>query len=113
MLSINLMSSTTTTTAAAAATTTTTTTTTTALLLMLCVWQEFGGNSDKNIERFHFLNSPFVARFVRIYPVAWSNKICLRAGLLGCPYTGQYIIIIIIIIGDYWMQDSESSISRS
>jgi len=50
--------------------------------------QEFGGNSDKNIERYQFFNSPFVARYIRIYPVGWSSKISMRAGLLGCPYSG-------------------------
>jgi len=54
------------------------------------VSQEFGGNSDKSIERYQFLNSPFVARYIRIYPVGWSNKISMRAGLLGCPYTGCF-----------------------
>jgi len=58
------------------------------MMMFVDVCQEFGGNSDKNIERYHFLNSPFVARFIRIYPVGWSNKISMRAGLLGCPYSG-------------------------
>jgi len=56
----------------------------------------FGGNSDKNLDRVHYLNSPFIARFVRIYPLAWSGKICLRAGLIGCPYTGLYIGVCIV-----------------
>ncbi|RUS74395.1 hypothetical protein EGW08_017850 [Elysia chlorotica] len=49
----------------------------------------FGGNSDKNTERVHFLNSPFVARFIRFEPVEWRGKISMRAGLLGCPFTGE------------------------
>ncbi|KAH3882441.1 lactadherin-like isoform X2 [Dreissena polymorpha] len=49
----------------------------------------FGGNSDKDTERTHYLNSPFVARYVRIFPVEWNKKIAMRAGLLGCPHTGE------------------------
>nr|KAG5690666.1 hypothetical protein BaRGS_007637 [Batillaria attramentaria] len=49
----------------------------------------FGGNSDKDTERVHFLNSPFVARYVRFIPVEWRKKISMRAGLLGCPFTGD------------------------
>ncbi|KAK2183079.1 hypothetical protein NP493_324g03010 [Ridgeia piscesae] len=47
---------------------------------------EFGGNVDKDMERYHYLNSPFVARYVRFHPVDWHRKISMRAGLLGCPY---------------------------
>ncbi|XP_055900427.1 lactadherin-like isoform X2 [Biomphalaria glabrata] len=49
----------------------------------------FGGNSDKDTPRIHFLYSPFVARYVRFQPVEWKGKISMRAGLLGCPYTGE------------------------
>ncbi|BFZ16140.1 hypothetical protein BsWGS_19179 [Bradybaena similaris] len=49
----------------------------------------FGGNHDKDTERVHFLNSPFVARYVRFQPVEWQGKISMRAGLLGCPFTGE------------------------
>ncbi|KAL8624788.1 hypothetical protein ACOMHN_002481 [Nucella lapillus] len=47
----------------------------------------FGGNSDKEADRTHFLNSPFVARYVRFIPVEWRKKISMRVGLLGCPFT--------------------------
>lgn len=47
------------------------------------------GNSDKNTERYNYLSSPFVARYVRIYPANWSRHIAMRAGLLGCPQTGD------------------------
>lgn len=51
--------------------------------------KEFGGNVDKNIERVHYLNSPFVARFIRFHPRDWNRHISMRAGLLGCPYKGE------------------------
>ncbi|XP_055996917.1 lactadherin-like isoform X2 [Ostrea edulis] len=47
----------------------------------------FGGNSDKDNVRIHYINSPFVARFVRFHPLEWNGKISMRAGLLGCPHT--------------------------
>jgi hypothetical protein len=49
--------------------------------------QEFGGNSDPNGERLHYLNEPFVARYVRLHPLDWHLRIGMRAGLIGCPYT--------------------------
>jgi len=52
--------------------------------------QDFGGNVDKDIERIHYLNSPFIARFVRFHPVDWHRRISMRAGLFGCPYSGTF-----------------------
>jgi len=46
---------------------------------------EFGGNVDKEVERYHYLNSPFTARYVRFHPIDWHHKIAMRAGLVGCP----------------------------
>jgi len=51
--------------------------------------KEFGGNVDKSLERYHYLNTPFVARFIRFHPLDWHNHISMRAGLLGCPFTGE------------------------
>lgn len=50
--------------------------------------KEFGGNADKQMERTHYLNNPFFARFVRFYPLQWNEHIAMRAALLGCPYKG-------------------------
>jgi hypothetical protein len=47
--------------------------------------QIFGGNMDKNTERRHYLNTPFVARYIRVHPKTWHNHIALRAAILGCP----------------------------
>ncbi|ESN93060.1 hypothetical protein HELRODRAFT_69241 [Helobdella robusta] len=51
--------------------------------------KEFGGNMDKDIERYHYLNSPFVARYVRFHPLDWQHHISMRAGVIGCPYKGR------------------------
>ena len=51
--------------------------------------QEFGGNVDKDLERYHYLNSPFIARYVRFHPIDWHKRISMRAGLMGCPYKGE------------------------
>ncbi|XP_069674564.1 lactadherin-like isoform X2 [Periplaneta americana] len=49
----------------------------------------FAGNMDKSTERHHYLNHPFTARYVRINPITWHHTIALRAGLTGCPHTGE------------------------
>lgn len=51
--------------------------------------KEFQGNVDKDVDRHHFLNDPFVARFIRFHPTDWHRHISMRAGLLGCPYVGE------------------------
>lgn len=51
----------------------------------------FRGNNDKHLKRIHYLNSPFVARYIRIHPIEWHQKIGMRFGLLGCPYTGPCV----------------------
>lgn len=40
------------------------------------------------MERTHFLNNPFWARYVRFYPIEWNQQIGMRVGLIGCPFTG-------------------------
>jgi len=49
----------------------------------------FGGNNDKTTERIHYLNAPFVARFVRFFPIEWNKKIAMRIGLIGCNFNGE------------------------
>ncbi|XP_054569309.1 lactadherin isoform X3 [Eptesicus fuscus] len=44
----------------------------------------FPGNCDNNSHKKNMFEAPFVARFVRILPVAWHNRITLRVELLGC-----------------------------
>lgn len=51
--------------------------------------KEFGGNADKQMERTHYLNNPFLARYIRFYPLQWNEHIAMRAGVFGCPYTSQ------------------------
>lgn len=51
--------------------------------------KEFGGNMDKNTERHHYLNHPFVSRFVRIHPTSWHGRVSLRLGVIGCRHTGE------------------------
>ena len=40
-------------------------------------------------ERTHYLNSPFIARYIRIHPVTWHHGIGLRAAVVGCPRKGE------------------------
>ncbi|XP_014444943.1 lactadherin isoform X2 [Tupaia chinensis] len=44
----------------------------------------FRGNSDNNSHRKNLFETSFLARYVRILPVAWHNRITLRLELLGC-----------------------------
>uniref|UniRef100_A0A8C2P815 Uncharacterized protein n=1 Tax=Capra hircus TaxID=9925 RepID=A0A8C2P815_CAPHI len=44
----------------------------------------FPGNMDNNSHKKNIFEVPFQARFVRIQPVAWHNRITLRVELLGC-----------------------------
>ncbi|XP_024905523.1 lactadherin isoform X2 [Pteropus alecto] len=44
----------------------------------------FPGNLDNNSHKKNMFETPFQARYVRILPVAWHNRITLRVELLGC-----------------------------
>ncbi|XP_025293230.1 lactadherin isoform X2 [Canis lupus familiaris] len=44
----------------------------------------FPGNLDNNSHKKNMFEMPFLARFVRILPVAWHNRITMRVELLGC-----------------------------
>uniref|UniRef100_A0A8C0IL13 Milk fat globule EGF and factor V/VIII domain containing n=1 Tax=Chelonoidis abingdonii TaxID=106734 RepID=A0A8C0IL13_CHEAB len=46
--------------------------------------QIFQGNYDNTSHKKNVFEVPFYARFVRILPVAWHNRITLRMELLGC-----------------------------
>lgn len=46
--------------------------------------QIFHGNSDNYSHKKNVFDVPFYARFVRVLPVAWHNRITLRLELLGC-----------------------------
>ena len=52
-------------------------------------FQIFGGNMDIKTERRHYLNVPMVARYIRIHPLTWRKRIGLRAGVIGCPHSGE------------------------
>ena len=41
------------------------------------------------MERTHYLTQPFMARFVRFYPLEWNEQIGMRAGLFGCPHVDR------------------------
>ncbi|XP_042554484.1 lactadherin isoform X6 [Dipodomys spectabilis] len=44
----------------------------------------FPGNLDNYSHKKNVLETPFTARYVRVLPVAWHNRITLRLELLGC-----------------------------
>ena len=57
--------------------------------LRVLLLQEFSANSDAGTEKYHYLTTPLVARYVRFHPLEWHRHVSMRAGLLGCPYTGR------------------------
>merc|ERR1712080_814226 len=44
---------------------------------------------DIKTERRHYLNGPVTARYIRIHPLTWRKRIGMRAGVIGCPHTGE------------------------
>ncbi|XP_003475300.1 lactadherin isoform X4 [Cavia porcellus] len=44
----------------------------------------FRGNLDNNSHKKNVFETPFSARYVRVLPVSWQNRITLRLELLGC-----------------------------
>nr|AAA39534.1 milk fat globule membrane protein E8 [Mus musculus domesticus] len=44
----------------------------------------FQGNLDNNSHKKNIFEKPFMARYVRVLPVSWHNRITLRLELLGC-----------------------------
>ncbi|XP_051004713.1 lactadherin isoform X2 [Acomys russatus] len=44
----------------------------------------FPGNSDNNSHKKNIFETPFIARYVRVLPVSWHNRITMRLELLGC-----------------------------
>ncbi|GAA6093092.1 milk fat globule EGF and factor V/VIII domain containing b [Tachysurus ichikawai] len=44
----------------------------------------FPGNSDNNVHKKNVFDPPFYARFVRVIPWEWHERITLRMELLGC-----------------------------
>lgn len=46
--------------------------------------QIFQGNYDNTSHKKNVFDVPFYARFVRILPESWHNRITLRVELLGC-----------------------------
>ena len=66
---------------------------------LACLWrcrvscvEEFGANSDSETALYHYLDVPFVARYVRFHPTHWKRRISMRVGLVGCPQTGLLLL---------------------
>ncbi|EDO32326.1 predicted protein, partial [Nematostella vectensis] len=45
----------------------------------------FAGNTEHNLTVKNVLSKPFTAKSIRVHPVTWYNKICLRLELYGSP----------------------------
>lgn len=49
-----------------------------------CSLQLFQGNVDNNTHKKNVFEPPFYARYVRVLPWEWHERITLRMELLGC-----------------------------
>ena len=47
------------------------------------------GNSDVDSIITNRVLPPFHARYVRVHPQSWNNKICMRLEMYGCESTGK------------------------
>lgn len=47
--------------------------------------QVISANQDRDTIALHFFSVVLVAQYVRFLPQSWSNKICMRIELYGCP----------------------------
>ncbi|KAL4230751.1 hypothetical protein ACF0H5_011126 [Mactra antiquata] len=45
----------------------------------------FTGNFENKQARKYYLLVPFIARYVRLWPLTWNNRIAVRWELYGCP----------------------------
>lgn len=56
------------------------------------------GNSDRNTAEGRILDEPIIARYVRIHPMTWNGRICMRVELFGCR-EGMLLITISFTLG--------------
>ncbi|XP_071513053.1 neurexin-4 isoform X1 [Panulirus ornatus] len=54
------------------------------------VWA-FPGNEDANTVATNLFDTPIIARYIRIKPTRWNNRISLRLELYGCDYTPESV----------------------
>ncbi|XP_042220113.1 neurexin-4-like isoform X3 [Homarus americanus] len=54
------------------------------------VWA-FPGNTDGNTVVTNLFDTPIIARYIRIKPTRWRDRISLRLELYGCKYTPESI----------------------
>ena len=46
---------------------------------------------EKDLPRTNYLAHPFIARYIRFYPVEWKKGIAMRVGVLGKPHEGECV----------------------
>ncbi|XP_071513058.1 neurexin-4 isoform X4 [Panulirus ornatus] len=51
----------------------------------------FPGNEDANTVATNLFDTPIIARYIRIKPTRWNNRISLRLELYGCDYTPESV----------------------
>lgn len=59
--------------------------------LMCCLFQLFKGNSDGGSVKINKFETPIIARYIKINPTRWVERISLRVELYGCNY-GNHVL---------------------
>ena len=60
--------------------------------------QDFIGNDDQNGTVQHWFLKPFIGRYVRVTPIEWHGKGCLRLEIYGCD---GMLITKMVFLGNY------------
>ncbi|XP_069115632.1 hemicentin-1-like [Argopecten irradians] len=71
----------------------------------------FEGNNDHDTKRTHELPVPVIARFLRINPVSWSEKISLRVEAFGCTVPSTLKMIYPLVPLNFFRTDQSFQIT--
>ena len=67
--------------------------------LLLKVWN---GNSDGLGTVTNMFRTPLEARFIRIYPLDYKSKMCLRLELYGCKKSKKVQSLLGVLLKDFY-----------
>ena len=57
------------------------------------ITQVFTANTDRYSVVKNYLLKPLSAKSVRVLPLTWNIKICMRLELYGCPYVSGALLL--------------------
>lgn len=62
-------------------------------LVVIFLLQYFTGSRDKDSVTTQPINSPILARFIKIRPRGWRSHICMRVEFYGCAAGKHYMVL--------------------